>query len=78
MTLTNSGWQRCGATGACIAAAWLLASCATPEQAAQVNEEQCANYGLEPGTTDFSACVTREELGDQYFHSYMLPSVERF
>jgi hypothetical protein len=78
VTLTNSRWQQRGATGACIVAVWLLASCASPEQITQMNEEQCASYGLERGTTDFAACMTREELGNQYFHSYMLPSMERF
>jgi hypothetical protein len=74
MTLNNSGWQRRGATAACIVAVWLLASCATREQLTQANEKQCMSYGLEPGTTDFLACMTREELGVQYFDKYELPS----
>ena len=75
MTLTKFSWRRRGAMGASIVAVWLLASCSTPEQITQVNEEQCASYGLQPGTTDFSACMTREELGVRYFDSYVHPAL---
>jgi hypothetical protein len=75
MKLIDSGWQQRCAPAACIVAAWLLASCAAPEQITQVNEEQCASYGLQPGTTDFSACMTREELGVRYFDSYVHPAL---
>jgi hypothetical protein len=78
MTLTNAGGQRCGARGACIVAFWLLAGCASPEQLTQMNQEKCTSYGLEPGTTDFTACMTREDLGVEYFDSYMLPSVTHY
>ena len=73
MTLTNAGWQRRAAGGACIAALWLLASCAAPQQTSQLNEEQCQSYGLEPGTADFTACMTRANFGTEYFHSYVFP-----
>jgi hypothetical protein len=74
MTLTKFSWRRRGAMGASIVAVWLLASCSTPEQITQVNEEQCTSYGLQAGTTDFLACLTRQDLGERYFRSYVLPS----
>jgi hypothetical protein len=69
----NAGWQRRIATGACIAAALLLASCTSSQQTSQLNEEQCTSYGLEPGTTDFAACITRASFGTEYFHTYVFP-----
>jgi hypothetical protein len=78
MTLTNSVWERRGARVAFVVAAWMLASCAAPEQISQANEEQCTNYGIQPGTTDFTACMTQEDLGVQYFDSYIHPSQPYF
>lgn len=78
--LTNSAWQRRVALGVYIVPAWLLASCAEPEfeQTTQVNQVQCTNYGVEPGTAQFFSCMTGQDLGEQYFHPDVYPSQTYF
>jgi hypothetical protein len=39
-----------------------LAGCATPEELRQRDEAACTSYGFVPGTTDFAACLQREDL----------------
>lgn len=40
-----------------------LAGCASPEEIRQADAQNCASYGFQPNTTDFSTCLQREHLG---------------
>jgi len=45
---------------------WMLASCETPEQIRQADEQQCASYGFKPGTVPFAECLQRERIAARY------------
>lgn len=43
-----------------------VAGCASPEELRRQDEAACANYGFQPGTPDFSACLQRESIARRY------------
>lgn len=44
-----------------------LAGCASPEELRRADEASCAGYGFTPKTTDFDACLQREQLARQEY-----------
>ncbi|HWI27709.1 MAG TPA: hypothetical protein VN668_12120 [Stellaceae bacterium] len=43
-----------------------LSGCVTPEELRQQDEAACSSYGFHPGTSDFAACLQRENLARRY------------
>ena len=75
MALVNPICKGCDARVALIVmASLMLAGCVAPEQISEAHEKQCRSYGLQPTTTDFTACMTREDLAERSFDIYELPS----
>lgn len=51
------------------AALLALAGCASPEEIRAMDEATCRGYGFHDGTTDFAACLQREQLAREYYWS---------
>jgi hypothetical protein len=44
-----------------------LSACVSAEQLRAQDEANCAAYGFQPGSPDFSACLQRENLARNYY-----------